>query len=351
LILDFKATKMNLVQPIIALVFVQLLFGALPVASKFILVHAHPLFVVVLRSLFAALFFFVLHRFFSTPLERSRQTTNEGDVLHKTGEFSLLGQPMPFNIHLQVALLSFFGITFNQMALFIALPHTTAAVTSVISPSIALFTLVFSVLLGRERFQLMSCLAILMGASGVLVVLNPFASSVAAGARHGEVWADVLNVMSAASYAFYLALVGRLPTVVGAFRFSLLLFFYGFLMNLVVLAVYSGLVRVGWISAPATLTIQGTLSALPSSFWFGLAFLLMGATALTYFLNNWALQRVKPSLVGGFVCLQTVFGLFLSKQLLNETLTNAMVVGSVLITSGVCVLAFQHLRKKNLAAC
>lgn len=338
---------MSLVQPIIALVFVQLLFGALPVASKFILAHAHPLFVVVLRSLFAAFFFFVLHCFFSASSTHSRQNTLAGESLNNVNELQSVANKLSRNTHLRIALLSFFGITFNQMALFVALPHTTAAVTSVISPSIALFTLVFSVLLGRERFQLMSCFAILMGASGVLVVLNPFSSSVASGVRHGEVWADLLNVLSAASYAFYLALVGRLPTLVGVFRFSLLLFFYGFLMNLLVLAVYSGLVSGGWISAPASLTIQGTLSGLPTSFWYGLAFLLTGATAFTYFLNNWALQRVKPSLVGGFVCLQTVFGLFLSKQLLHEPLTNAMVVGSVLIMSGVCVLAFQHLRKAS----
>ena len=51
-------------QPILALLVVQLLFGALPVASKFVLAHAHPFFVVVLRSFFAAIFFFVLHKSF-----------------------------------------------------------------------------------------------------------------------------------------------------------------------------------------------------------------------------------------------------------------------------------------------
>jgi drug/metabolite transporter (DMT)-like permease len=92
------------------------------------------------------------------------------------------------------------------------------------------------------------------------------------------------------------------------------------------------------------LTLSGHISDLPLSFWSGLGFLLLGATALTYFLNMWALQRVKPSLVGGFVCLQTIFGLFLSQRILHEPLTEMMIFGSVLILSGVLLLAFQHFR-------
>ncbi|MEY4065992.1 MAG: EamA-like transporter family, partial [Pseudomonadota bacterium] len=68
--------------------------------------------------------------------------------------------------------------------------------------------------------------------------------------------------------------------------------------------------------------------------------LLLGATAATYLLNSWALQRVRPSLVGGFVCLQTVFGLAFSGVILHETLTPLMLLGSILILGGVVLLSF-----------
>lgn len=326
------------IQPILALVVVQLLFGALPVASKFVLAHAHPFFVVVLRSLFAAIFFFVLHKVF-TAVQRPSAALDPSGV-GRDGDTA--AQSLPLSVHARILLLAFFGITFNQMALFIALPQTTAAVASIISPSIALFTLLFSVLLGRESFRTSSLLSIVLGGVGVLLVINPFTQKLPAAGVSGAAWADSLNVLSAASYAFYLALVGQLPTRVGGLRFSLLFFVYGCLLNVLVMLLFAQATRIGLWERPDSLLLAVEPALLPASFWYGLVFLLLGATALTYFLNTWALQRVKPSLVGGFVCLQTLFGLFLSQSILSEPVTMTMILGSVLIMGGVVVLTIQH---------
>lgn len=335
-------------QPLFALLFVQLLFGALPVASKFVLNHAHPLIVVVLRSLFATGFFAFLHL-----LQRSwsaiQSSASPIEPEHGQQQKEITRAKLPFSLHARIAGLAFFGITFNQMALFIALPQTSAAIAAIISPSIALFTLFFSVLLGRESFQKLSMMAILLGACGVFLVVNPFVKHDAVSGFAGHSWADALNVLSAASYAFYLALVGRLPSQVGPLRFSVLLFAYGCLLNVLVIAGYAVLSDVLHADWPALFVLTTGLSQLPLSFWTSLAFLLFGATALTYFLNMWALQRVKPSLVGGFVCLQTVFGLFLSQTILHEPLTHTMLVGSALIMAGVLLLATQHFREVQKA--
>lgn len=327
-------------QPVLALLVVQLMFGALPVASKFVLAHAHPFFVVVLRSLFAAVFFFVLHKIFSGAERRSAALQQRADAL----EGGSISQRLPLSVHARILLLAFFGITFNQMALFIALPQTTAAVASIISPSIALFTLLFSVLLGRESFRTSSLFSIVLGGVGVLLVINPFTQTLPAVGASGAAWADSLNVLSAASYAFYLALVGQLPTRVGGLRFSLLFFVYGCLLNVLVMLLFAQATNIGLLERPESLLLSADPALLPASFWYGLGFLLLGATALTYFLNTWALQRVKPSLVGGFVCLQTLFGLFLSQSILSEPITLPMILGSVLIMGGVVVLTIQHFR-------
>lgn len=324
---------------VLALLLVQLLFGALPVASKFVLAHAHPLFVVTLRSLFATVFFVLLSALFSGSKSSAGRGAQPETEATKSG--------LPFSVHLRILVLAFFGITFNQMALFIALPNSSAAVTSIISPSIALFTLVFSVLLGRESFRLISFSSILLGGSGVFMVVNPYSQTAHSPAGSGEHWADLLNVLSAASYAFYLALVSKLPARLGTLRFSAWFFVYGLFMNLIVMAVYAKISEFGWIASPASLTLSQPVADLPLSFWNGLLFLLLGATAMTYFLNMWAIQRVKPSLVGGFVCLQTIFGLFLSGKILKEPLTRNMIHGSALILCGVLLLAFQHYRESK----
>jgi drug/metabolite transporter (DMT)-like permease len=325
-------------KPILALLCVQMLFGALPVASKFVLAHAHPLLVVVARSLFATVFFFILHR-----VEKLRPPGRLSEISNTQIE-THVWSGIRGRLVARIVALAFFGITFNQMALFIALQKTSAATAAIIAPSIALFTLLFSVVLGREKFRVITLTAILLGAGGVLCVVNPFALNASEARTSGEWWADGLNVLSAASYAFYLALVGRLPSHVGTFRFSFLLFLFGFGLNCVVLALYWSCIQSGLLQKPEMFPQTLLFSELPSSFWWALMFLMFGATALTYFLNTWALQRVKPSLVGGFVCLQALFGLVLSQFILQEPLTHEMIAGALLITVGVLVLAFEHLR-------
>lgn len=315
---------------LLALLVVQVLFAALPIASKFVLNQAHPFFVVVLRSAFGVLFFYLLTLFLP-------KAENSHDRLGR-------------NTHFQLAGLAFFGITFNQVALFVALPHTSASIASIVSPSIAIFTLVFSVWLGREKLEPLSLFSVCLGALGVGLVL--FSGSVGANAGQleagsGELWANGLNLVSAASYAFYLAKVGHLPSQLGTFRFMFFLFFYGFVMNVMCWLVLSALAYLGFVNIDKGILLYSSVADLGSSFWIGLLFLLIGATALTYVLNAWALQKVKPSMVGGFVCLQTVFGLWFSNVFLKESLTPLMIYGSNFILAGVLLLSISgHVTQK-----
>jgi len=331
-----------LYQPILALIAVQFLFGGLPVASKFVLPHAHPMTIVVTRSLFASLFFLALMAFSKLADKKTFQTKSPTSGVQRSATATLTAKN-----HITLAMLAFFGVTFNQSALFVALPKTSASITSIISPSIALFTLFFSLLLGREKFEKSTLLVILLGAAGVFVVVNPLQAHGVANPYGGETWANMLNVASAASYAFYLALAGSLPAQIGTIRFSLMFFFYGFLLNLAVLGGYVIATENQWLPAPTMALMPNTFMALPASFWNGLAFLLLGATALTYFLNMWAIQRVRPSYVGGFVCLQTIIGLYLSKTILHEELSPRMITGSLMILTAIVLLTFLYIKRSR----
>ncbi|MEN9528408.1 MAG: hypothetical protein RI932_281 [Pseudomonadota bacterium] len=311
--------------PVLALIAVQLLFSGLPVASKFVLQEASPEFVVVLRSAFAAVFFGLI-------------------CLLRRGDAKGLFNPQGARQHLTLLGLAFFGVTLNQMTLFLALPYTSASIASIISPTIAVFTFAFSVVLGKERFDRITFFGITLGALGVLVVLWPsflrLTGAATVSPDGGRWWANALNVLSAASYAFYLARIGDLPSRMGTLAFTFWFFLYGFLLNLLVwgVAVVAGFVQFSGLLSGETWAASA--AHLPQAFWAGLIFLLVGATALTYLLNTWAGQRVKPSLVGGFVCLQTLFGLFGASWILKETLTPVMIFGAIFILSGVVLLAF-----------
>ncbi|MBL8149926.1 MAG: DMT family transporter, partial [Blastocatellia bacterium] len=65
-----------------------------------------------------------------------------------------------------------FGVTFNQICFTEGLARTTATHSAIINSSIPVSTLLFAILLGRERFSLRKLISICFSLSGVLYLLK-----------------------------------------------------------------------------------------------------------------------------------------------------------------------------------
>ena len=119
-------------------------------------------------------------------------------------------------------------------------------------------------------------------------------------------WGDVLVMLNAISYAFYLYYVKRLlekynPLVINAFLFA-----FGFLMVLPL--GINDLTQVPWLSLPAKAI-------------FSMVYVVIGVTILAYLLNAWALQYTNATTVGSYIYLQPLLATLIATALQMDQLS------------------------------
>jgi drug/metabolite transporter (DMT)-like permease len=182
--------------------------------------------------------------------------------------------------------------------------------------TIPVSTLLFAVLLGRERVRARKLAALATALVGVLLVIRPWAAEVPARIQVG----DLLTLVNATSFSFFLVISKRLMEKVDALAATALLLAVGSL----------GIAPLG---LPQLLTVDP--AGLSTQFWWLAAFIIVFPTAAAYLINYWALGRVDSSLVAFFIYLQPALAAGLSWLVLGERLTAPVIVGAALIFGAV----------------
>jgi drug/metabolite transporter (DMT)-like permease len=286
-----------------ALLLVTLLFGANYVVAKVALRDVSPLALVVMRTWGTAAILFAASSLWRPRAPRRPLSRSE------------LGQ---------LFLYSLLGASLNQIAFLEGLARSTATNASIILVSIPLLTLAFAVILRRERPSVRGLIGIAIGLTGALLLILPRGGvDVTSRAATG----NLLLLLGGSSYALYLVLTRPILTRHDPLRV------------------------VSWVFLLAALTVSpfgiGGMSDLVTSgvsatAWASIAYVVIGGTALPYLLNNWALVRVKSSVVAVYILLQPIIAASLGRVFLHEQLGPHTAVAALLIVSGVMLSAWRR---------
>lgn len=197
-----------------------------------------------------------------------------------------------------------FGMVLNMLMFFKGLSLSTpinSAVSMTITP--VLLLLLTAVIL-RERITWIKSLGIVFGLSGALVLIL-FQEKTQSNAPNIPL-GNLLFVLNAISYSFYLILVKPLVSKYKAVTLLKYFFLIAFCINLPI--GYSELVQVEWM--------QLGFSEVGS-----MLFVIVATTFLTYLFNIFALKQLSPSTVGVFIYLQpvvaTIFAILVGADTLN----------------------------------
>ncbi len=252
---------------LLALALVQIFFGLFPVAGKWAFLAFPPAAVAAWRILFgaAALLALAFARHGRGALPSRRETP-------------------------RLLLCALTGVVLNQGLFLEGLSRTQALNTGLLMCIIPVATYGLAVLVGQEGADGRRTLALAVALLGVAPLLWRGGVGRAAWTRDGV--GVALVAANALSYAGYLVLnkplLARRPALV------VIAWVYG----ASVAAVPFFVVRAGGVR-----TLLPALDAHPRA-WASLAYVLLLPTTLAYFLNTYALARVRASTVGFFVLLQ-----------------------------------------------
>ncbi|MCB1182417.1 DMT family transporter [bacterium] len=211
-----------------------------------------------------------------------------------------------------LAVASIFGIVLNQGLFLEGLARTTVGRSALICSQIPTFVLLFSVLGRQEPLTRRKAAGFVAGIAGVLVLLE--ADRFAWDARH--LAGDLLTLANAASFALYVVLTRRIMARNDPLAATMVVFGAG---------------AVGMFLYGGRALLATDLSRLDAGHLLIMAYVVLGATVATYFLNLWAVKRVAATRVAIFIFLQPLIAATLGVVFRGEDLTGRFVLASALI--------------------
>ena len=258
--------------------------------SKYILDHGfRPLTYSGIRYAIAALIFLVI----VLPRERSLRIQRR-DVLLVAGAIVLL--------------------FLNQVGFVFALDLTTATTVALLFGTLPIFTALIARLVGMERLSRRFWLAAALSFGGVVLVTVGSGQSVS-----GNVWGDLLALMSAATWGGYSVALAPLMRRYSPFRLS---------------AIFLAAVSVALLAA-GTPQLGDQSFDLSGLVWLAFLYAVVGPLVITNLLWFSAIDRVGPSRASLFANLQPFLAAVIALLLLHESLTRLQVAGGLLIAAGI----------------
>lgn len=222
-----------------------------------------------------------------------------------------------------------FGMVINMNMFFKGLELSTPINSSVVITISPVLLLILSAFILKERITWLKAVGITLGLTGALALIffgaktQPNAPNIPLG--------NLLFVVNAASYAFYLILVKPLVAKYNSITLMKYLFLIAFFINIPI--GFSQFSEVGWLQLEF------------SDIW-KLTFVVIGTTVLTYLFNIYALKQLSPAVIGVFMYLQPLIAVAFAIIVGADSLTPMRMLAAILIFLGV----FLTTRKKKVTS-
>lgn len=186
------------------------------------------------------------------------------------------------------------GVAANQLLFFNGLNATSPVNASIIMTINPVLVLVISAVLLGTSITARKLLGILIGGGGAVALLVLSAQQ---QSLHASWQGDLMILLNAASYGFYLVLVKPLMAKYKPLTVIAWVFLFGALFVL----------PIGWQQAASI-----DWSSFQPSHWQGVAYVVIATTFLAYLLNIFALRHVQPTVVSIYIYLQPLLATGLS---------------------------------------
>lgn len=224
---------------------------------------------------------------------------------------------------------SFLGVTANMALYLEGLSRSTATNAGLMMCLIPVYTFAIAAAAKQERFEASRAAGVLVALLGASMLY--WAERPELARAHGV--GNLLMALNTLSYAGYLVLTRPLfrrypPIVLIAWVFALSVPFVPFFMR-------------GEIMVPAAASARA---------WGSLAFILLFPTSIAYFLNAFALSRLRASTTAMYVYVQPLITGVAGALILGEELSRGVVVSSVLVFAGIWLVARKKVRPEPAPA-
>lgn len=233
-----------------------------------------------------------------------------------------------FWIHLSI--LSLLGMALGQGLFLFGLRYTSSVNTSIITTTIPLLTLFVVVARKQEELTWPKLVGMTLGFMGVVFIRDLTQVSFSSNSFQG----DILVFLGAFCFALYLSLGKDFLRKYD----NLWITSYMFIISGITMC---------FLNIPKFMDFK--MPQVDSLFLMAVIYTILGATLLTYYLNNLVLRYASPAQVALFIYLQPIIAGLFGWYFLGEEISLRTFICFILILSGVVISLFEKnlLKKTN----
>lgn len=280
--------------PILALIITNIIWGAASPIFKFALFNIPPFVLASIRFLGASLIFL--------PLALSNW------------------QKITLKEFITIILIGFFGVTINISFFFLGLAKTASINAPIIASSGPVFIYFFSLIFLREKPNLKILTGLLISLAGVLFII--FSPIIFDGKQFifGEIEGNLFFLLATLGAVSQTLLGKKILKIINPVQVSFISFLFGGLTFLPL--------------AQRELSFW-SFSSLNYQGWVGIIFGVFLCSALAYYLYYYGISKIKAQEVGLFAYIDPVIAVLIAIPLLSEYPDLYFLIGSFLVFTGI----------------
>jgi len=228
---------------------------------------------------------------------------------------------------LRLAICALFGIAINQIMFFEGLNLTTPINASIIMVGTPILVLIFSHFILHEKISRNKIIGIALGFSGAAYLIL-IGGKLSFGS--GTFLGNLFVLINASSYGLFLVLVKPLMAKYHPITIMKWLFTFG-IIYVLPFSFY--------------LLDDTDFGAIPTNIWFSVGYVIIFTTVFAYFLNNYSLKKISPTMNSAYIYLQPFLATVVALLAGKDILTWVEVIAAGLIFVGVYFVSSDNRKK------
>lgn len=217
---------------------------------------------------------------------------------------------------------AFLGYFVTQLTFLVAIPDVTPMHCSIISSMSPIYTMFIAAYVLKEPLTWKKAGGVLMSLCGIMFLI--FTNSNDSGVSESKLLGIFLMFLNSLSFSLYLGIFKPVISKYSVVTFMKWIFLFSALMSLPLS--FKEVVSLSWTQIPT------------AQMW-ELAFLIVFATFVSYFLIPFGQKRIRPTLVSMYSYIQPIIATVISIILSMDIVTWQKILAALLVFAGVFVVS------------
>ena len=230
----------------------------------------------------------------------------------------------------KIFIASMLGFFTCQITFLVGLPYITPMDCSIMTALAPIYTMIVAAIALKEPITFKKAGGVAISLAGVIYLILS-RSAIAGGAAQTTPFGIVMIVFNILSFSMYLGIFKPLIAKYSVVTFMKWIFLFSFC----VAAPFSakGLTEVNW-------------AGIPSVQYAELAYLIICATFITYFLIPVAQKRIRPTIISMYSYVQPIIAISISIAIGMDILTWQKVLAAAMVFGGVIIVSYSKSAKQ-----